>query len=170
MAILHLRKSCKNPRDVEARDAMSMAALLSGMALTNAGLGAVHGFAAPLGAHFPIPHGVICANLLPAVISANAGALGQDALQYAHIGQWAAMKSSLPHDEAIAALISFTKKLLHDLEIPRLSKFGMSESDIPKIVELAKQSSSMKYNPVQLSDEELAGILRVGIAGYPDAK
>src|SRR5947207_6000059 len=73
-AIRNLRKSLKSPRDVEARDAMSLAALMSGIALTHSGLGAVHGFAAPLGAHFPIPHGVICANLLPAVIAANAEA------------------------------------------------------------------------------------------------
>jgi len=129
----------------------------------------VHGFAAPLGAHFPIPHGVICANLLPAVISANAEAPGRAASQYVNIGQWAA-KRSLPDEEAIARLISFIKRLLRDLKIPPLSHYGISENDIPKMVELARQSSSMKYNPIKLSDEALAGILRPGIAGYPDAK
>jgi alcohol dehydrogenase len=140
------------------------------MALTNAGLGAAHGFAAPLGAHFPIPHGVICANLLAPAIRANAQTLGRDASAYAEMGRWAAMKSSLPDDEAVSALISFVERLLRDLKIPPLSHYGMSESDIPKMVELAKQSSSMKYNPIKLSDEALAGILRAGIAGYPDAK
>lgn len=170
IALLNLRKSCKNPRDLDARDAMSMAALMSGMALTHSGLGAVHGFAAPLGAHFPIPHGVICANLLPPVIRANAEALGRDAEAYADMGRWAAMKSSLAHKEAIAALISFLQRLLHELEVLPLSKYGISEADIPKMVELAKQSSSMKYNPIKLSDEAMAGILRAGIAGYSDAQ
>jgi alcohol dehydrogenase class IV len=167
MAVRSIRKSCKDPRDLEARDSMSMAALLSGMALSHAGLGAVHGFAAPVGAHFPIPHGVICANLLPAVISANAEALGQDADRYAAIGR---LIKTLPVEEAIAALISFSKRLLLDLKIPPLSSYGMNDGDIPKMVELAKQSSSMKYNPVKLSDDALTGILRAGIAGYPDAK
>jgi len=168
-ALFNLRTSCFDPRDIEARDSMSFAALLSGMALTQAGLGAVHGFAAPLGAHFPIPHGVICANLLPAVISANAEAPGRAASQYVNIGQWAA-KRSLPDEEAIARLISFIKGLLRDLKIPPLSHYGISENDIPKMVELARQSSSMKYNPIKLSDEALTAILRAGMAGYPDAK
>src|SRR5438067_2216011 len=70
-----LRKAYENGADVDAREDMSLAALLSGICLTNAGLGAVHGFAAPLGANFPLPHGVVCAALLPHVMAANIAAL-----------------------------------------------------------------------------------------------
>src|SRR5204863_9576690 len=68
-----LKRAYNNGHDLEAREGMAQAALFSGIALTNAGLGAVHGFAAPLGANFPIPHGVICGVLLPHVIRANRG-------------------------------------------------------------------------------------------------
>ncbi len=175
MAINNLQKSFTNPTDLDRREQMSFAALVSGMALTNAGLGAVHGFAAPLGAHFPIPHGVICARLLPAVIEANAAQLGkEDPLgnplwKYVEAGRFTS-RPELAKDEAIDALKLFTRKLLGHFKIPTLATFGLGEGDIAKMVELAKQSSSMKYNPVKLSDEALAGILRAGIEGYPDAK
>src|SRR5690242_13186458 len=70
-----LRRAFENGQDLDAREDMALAALLSGIALTNAGLGAVHGFAAPLGANFPAPHGTVCAALLPHVIAANVAAL-----------------------------------------------------------------------------------------------
>ncbi|HEV8292241.1 MAG TPA: iron-containing alcohol dehydrogenase [Tepidisphaeraceae bacterium] len=164
------------PSDDDARDAMALAALLSGICLTNAGLGAVHGFAAPLGGHFPIPHGVICAALLPPVISANVAALRGERpehptlFRYATIGRLAAGQSDLSRDEAIAHLERFCLDLLCQLSIPNFAEFMLNESHIEKMIPLARQSSSMKYNPVKLSDEALAGILRAGIAGYPDPK
>jgi alcohol dehydrogenase class IV len=164
------------PGNLMLREPMFLAALLSGITLTNAGLGAVHGFAAPLGAHFPIPHGVICAALLPAVVAANVAALreqnnGQETLaRYAAIGKIITRDSALTVDAAIDILLSSLRCLLRDLHIPPLSKFNVQEPDIPDLIYLARHSSSMKYNPVKLSDEALAGILRAGIAGYPDAK
>jgi len=171
-----LAAAYEKPGRVELREPLAFAALLSGIALTNAGLGAVHGFAAPLGAHFPIPHGVICAALLPPVISTNFAALRAQQvdhpglLRYAAIGKVIADDANLTPTQAIARLHSFTADLLRQLHIPALSNYGLREGDIPKMVELAKQSSSMKYKPVKLSDDALAGILRAGIAGYPDAK
>src|SRR5258706_9575984 len=75
LAIGAILRAYRDGNDLEAREQMALAALFSGITLTNAGLGAVHGFAAPLGANFPAPHGVICARLLPAVIAANREAL-----------------------------------------------------------------------------------------------
>ena len=90
-----LERAVKNGHDIAARSDMALAALLSGIALTNAGLGAVHGFAAPLGANFPAPHGTICAALLPHVIAANVEALRAESsdhpalLRYADVGRGA---------------------------------------------------------------------------------
>jgi alcohol dehydrogenase class IV len=166
----------ENPRDVAQREPMFLAALLSGITLTNAGLGAVHGFAAALGARFPIPHGVICATLLPPAVAANVTALRQQStnqetlLRYAAIGKIIAKDATLTSDAAIDVLLSQLRCLVRDLHIPPLSKFDVREPHIPDLIHLARRASSMKYNPVQLSDDALAGILRAGIAGYPDAK
>jgi alcohol dehydrogenase class IV len=174
-----------SPQDVALREPMFLAAMLSGITLTNAGLGAVHGFAAPLGAHFPIPHGVICAALLPAAIAANVAALREQGgnqetlarygaigriIGRAAIGKIITPEAALTIDGAIDILLSTLRSLLRDLHIPPLLKFNVQEPDIPDLIYLARHSSSMKYNPVQLSDEALAGILRAGINGYPDAK
>ena len=151
--------------DVEARVDMAMAALCGGIALTNAGLGAVHGFAAPLGANFPIPHGTVCGLLLPHVIQANIEALkaradGRATLRkYADIGR--AMGGDRNNDEiSLRACVVSVDEILHDLNLPSLSHFGMTEADIPPMVDLAKRASSTRYNPVELSDDALAEILR----------
>jgi alcohol dehydrogenase class IV len=165
----------QHPREVTLREPMFLAALLSGITLTNAGLGAVHGFAAPLGAHFPIPHGVICAALLPAVVAANVQASrekgnGETLARYAAIGKIITRDASLTNDAAIDILFPSLWRLLRDLHIPPLSKFNVQEADMPELIYLARHSSSMKYNPIKLSDEALAQILRAGINGYPDSK
>jgi alcohol dehydrogenase class IV len=169
LAASSLLKSYQNPVEVLFRERMALAALLSGITLTNAGLGAVHGFAAPLGAHFPIPHGVICAALLPAVITANVAALQAEDQQHRMLARYTTIARTIT-GFGLMVLQKYMDNLLHQLKIPPLRNFGLSESHIPLMISLARQSSSMKYNPVKLSDEALAGILRAGIAGYPDAK
>lgn len=145
----HLQRAYDNGQDLEARSAMAEAALFSGIALTNAGLGAVHGFAAPMGANFPIPHGVICGLLLPHVIRENRI---QAVTKYADI------------DRALGADAErFCSTLLRQLKLPSLPHFGFKEHDIAPMVDLAKRASSMRYNPVALSDDALADVLRQSI-------
>jgi alcohol dehydrogenase class IV len=149
-----------------------LAALLSGIALTNAGLGAVHGFAAPLGANFPVPHGVVCARLLSPVLRANVAALlAHDArhpalLKYETVGY--EIESHLfahTHkiDDPFQALIGWTGDLVERFGIPRLGTYGLRESQVQEMVGLAKKSSSMRYNPVPLADDTLVDILRSAI-------
>jgi len=120
---------------------MAYASLCGGLALANAGLGAVHGFAGPIGGRFPAPHGAICAVLLPHVVAMNAARTG---------------------DRKFAELSSMTGDLaafVAQFALPRLSSYGISEADVPALVAQAKQASSMKANPVALSDADLTDVL-----------
>ncbi len=106
-----LRRAVEEGTNLDAREDMALAALLSGITLTNAGLGAVHGFAAPLGANFPVPHGTVCAALLPHVMSANVDALRAVAADHPTLRRYAAVGRTLAggtlssDDEAIDAAI-----------------------------------------------------------------
>jgi alcohol dehydrogenase class IV len=161
-----LRRAYLDGSDVDAREDMALAALLSGITLTNAGLGAVHGFAAPLGANFPVPHGVVCAVLLPHVMKANAEALraqSQDhpaLARYATVGRVLSGEAALNEGAAVDAGMRAAAELAGALAIPRLSSYGLSDGDVAPMVELAKKASSMRYNPVVLSDEALGEVLR----------
>jgi alcohol dehydrogenase class IV len=170
LAARSLRRAFEDGHDLDAREDMAMAALLSGITLANAGLGAVHGFAAPLGANFPVPHGAACAVLLPPVIEANVTALraaGNAAglARYAAIGRIVSGKSDLADESAIDALIRFVSDLVRDLRIPPLSQYGLGGGHVPEMVALARKASSMKYNPVALSDAALSQVLQKGIGG-----
>ena len=160
-----LRRAYDNGSDVDAREDMAIAALLSGIALTNAGLGAVHGFAAPLGGSFTVPHGVVCAALLPHVIRMNVKALRERQPQSAVLGRYATVgrtltgRRELADERAVDAAVEFIQELAAYMQIPRLREFGITEAAVTPMVELAKRSSSMRYNPVVLTDEELATAL-----------
>jgi alcohol dehydrogenase class IV len=164
LAAARLRDAYNFGEDVEAREAMAMAALLSGMTLTSAGLGAVHGFAAPLGANFPVPHGVVCAALLPHVIEANVLAARAQSPGHPVLARYATVGRALSHGhveehQAIDNAIAETASLVRDLKIPPLGTFGLTPAAVPAMVQLARKASSMRFNPVALSDEALAGIL-----------
>ncbi|MEO6434805.1 MAG: iron-containing alcohol dehydrogenase [Tepidisphaeraceae bacterium] len=153
LASRHLKRAFDNGHDLEAREAMALAALLGGIALTNAGLGAVHGFAAPIGANFPVPHGTVCAVLLPHVIRANTA-----------LGNEKAKEKYRRIDACIGGNAAATcMALVRDLRLPSLGSFGMNERDVKPMVQLAKRASSMRYNPVILDDATLADILRAGL-------
>jgi len=153
--------------NAEARENMALASLFGGLALTNAGLGAVHGFAAPMGGMFPIPHGVACACLLPFVMEANLKALSNrpaesDAL--ARYDEIARVVTGNPDAKAEAA-VGWIHMLRTKLSIPSLAGFGITEKDIPAIAGQADKSSSIKGNPIKLTQEELTGILRSALGG-----
>ena len=153
------------PGAAEARSCMAYAALVSGICLAHAGLGAVHGLASPLGAQFPVPHGAACGATLAAVTVANIGALAARApdspalARYATLGR---LVAGLPETsggaEARGALVVTLTEWTAALRLPRLRAFGIRESDIPAIVADAR-GSSMRTNPVVLTDEEISGIL-----------
>ena len=169
LAARSLRRAYEAGEDLAAREDMALAALLSGVTLTNAGLGAVHGFAAPLGANFPVPHGVVCAALLPHVMRANVEALRAQAEahpaleRYAAVGRVLSGRSGLERDGAIDASVRAATDLAEALAIPRLSGFGLGEEHVAAMVAQAKKASSMRYNPVVLPDEVLADVLRAAI-------
>ena len=164
-----LNRAYLNRQDIDALTNMALAALLGGITLANAGLGAVHGFAAPLGANFPIPHGAVCAALLPHVVRANVVALRGSSedhpalARYAEIGRAAGADAS-SDAEAIEFLIQFLFELGRDLHIQPLSAFGVEDKDVDRIVALARKASSMRFNPIVLNDAVLASVLRDAIA------
>lgn len=152
--------------DLDAREDMAMAALLSGITLANVGLGAVHGFAAPACANYPIPHGSLCAVLLPHVVSANAAALKAETAEHPYLQKYEAVGRALTGDgdlggqSAIEAGISFLADLVDRLNIPGLREFGFQPDGLAELIALARKSSSMRYNPVVLSDDVLLDILQ----------
>jgi alcohol dehydrogenase class IV len=156
-----LRRAVDNGHDKNAREEMSLASLFGGMSLANAGLGAVHGFAGPIGGMFPAPHGAICAVLLPQVMEANLRALRERdphncALErYDEIAQLLTGNSDAVADHGV----EWVRQLVADLQIPRLGTYGVNSSHISELVEKARNSSSMKPNPIALTSDELAGIL-----------
>jgi alcohol dehydrogenase class IV len=154
-----LPRVCANGGDREARSEMAWASLLGGMALANAGLGAVHGFAAPVGGMFPAPHGAVCAAILPHAIDVNVRALRSRAPEkLVRFDQVARLLTDNPH-AAAADAVAWTAALVRQLEIPPLRTYGIGDADIPLLVEKASQASSMKGNPIALTQEELCEII-----------
>jgi len=160
-----LARVYEQPDDAEAREGMALASLLGGICLANAGLGAVHGFASPLGALFPIPHGVACAALLPQVIEANLAAARGTAIEQRLRGRFARVVGALTgrrhssEAEAIEEGLALVTELQQRLQIPTLSTLGVTEDRIPDVVRGAR-GSSMRYNPVELTDQQLEAVLR----------
>ena len=157
-AVRALPVAYREPNHAAARADLSQAALWSGMTLANAGLGAVHGFAAPIGGLFHAPHGAVCAILLAPVVAANARAMGDHA-KFVELATLVTGKTDATIDEAVETLSTLTSSL----RIPRLSTYGIRSGHIPDLVAKAKASSSMKGNPVQLADDVLAGILQAAL-------
>ena len=160
-----LRRAYRDGADVDARRDMAVASLCGGLALANAKLGAVHGFAAPLGGMFPIPHGVACARLLPSVAEINVRALrarapASPALdRYDEVARVVTGKHSARAEDAARWL----RDLVEDLGVPKLSAYGVSDEDVSRVVDTARQASSMQGNPIGLTDDELEEALGVPI-------
>lgn len=144
-----------------ARTDLALGALHSGLALANAGLGAVHGLAGPLGVQSGAPHGALCAALLAPVTEANIAALrrrspGSPALErYVEASQWLGSIDGKGAENLVHRL----EELASRLRIPRLSSWGITQAELPEVVRKAQESSSMKGNPIELSDSELHEVL-----------
>lgn len=147
--------------DRPAREDMAWASLLGGLALANAGLGAVHGFAAPIGGMFAAPHGAVCACLLPHVVRVNLRAFAQRDPQHSALERYDEIGRLLTGDSTAdrATAADWLDSAVSALEIPPLRTYGVQPTDFPAVIEGAVRSSSMKGNPIALREEELTEIL-----------
>jgi alcohol dehydrogenase class IV len=157
-----LRRAYHHGDDLSAREDMALASLFGGLALANAGLGAVHGFAAPIGGMFPAPHGAVCAVLLPHVMEINVRAIHQRATGSGAIGRYEEAARILTGNPtaAIQDGIAWVRDACTALQVRHLRAYGVAETDFPALIEKASVASSMKANPIQLTAEELREILQ----------
>jgi alcohol dehydrogenase len=144
---------------------MAYAALLSGITLAHCGLGSVHGLASPLGAFYPIPHGVVCGTLVAACTAVNIRALREREPDSVALDKYAEAAAILcdrtfPDREAAwQALVDLLTEWTELLELPRLGEYGLVESGLDHVVAHSR-GSSMKTNPVVLTDDEIRGCLQ----------
>jgi alcohol dehydrogenase class IV len=156
-----LRRACEHGDDLAAREDMALCSLFGGLALANAKLGAVHGFAAPIGGQFDSPHGAVCARLLPLVMASNLRALRERAPSSPLLRRFDVVAQALSSSPSAKAEdgIAFVRELAADLRIPGLARYGMTSADVEGVATKAAAASSMKGNPVVLSHGELCDIL-----------
>jgi alcohol dehydrogenase class IV len=156
-----LLKAYTDGNDQPARQDMAYTSLLGGLALANAGLGGVHGFASPIGGMFDAPHGAVCARLLPLVVQANVNALKKRNPDSPILDRYQEIARILTGNPfaAIDDGVDWLETLVGQLHIPALSIYGIQYTDIPILVENAAKASSMQANPIQLSEIELKQIL-----------
>jgi len=147
--------------DAEARRDMALTSLCGGLALANAKLGAVHGLAAPIGGMFDAPHGAVCARLLPAVMAANVQALQERAPDSPALIRYQEVAAILTGNPAarIADGVAWVQTLGDELAVPGCAAYGMAQGDFPTIVTKAMASSSIRGNPIGLTEVELTEVL-----------
>lgn len=157
-----LQRATRDGNDIQAREDMAIASLFGGLALANAKLGAVHGFAGPLGGMYPAPHGALCGRLLPFVTETNVQALQRRDPENPALARYAEIAQMVTGDAhaTIADGIAWLQTLGAELAVGGLSAYGVEEADFPSIIAKSKNSSSMKGNPIVLDEEELRFILQ----------
>jgi alcohol dehydrogenase class IV len=158
-------KAYRNGKDIQAREDMSLASLFGGLALANAKLGAVHGFAGVIGGMFHGPHGVICARLLPIVISENVRALQERDPHSLALQRYQEVARLITGDQnaRLEDGLAWIENVCRELSVPSLSDIGMRTGDIPEVAEKSSRSSSMKGNPILLNKNELYAILETAM-------
>jgi alcohol dehydrogenase class IV len=151
----------RNGSDLAAREDMALCSLFGGLSLANAKLGAVHGFAAPIGGQFDAPHGAVCARLLPPVMRANIAALRERQPKSPLLARFDVVAQALTGQPQAKAAdgIAFVQALADELAIPGLASYGVTAANIPDLVTKAAAASSMKGNPLPLTPAELSAIL-----------
>ncbi len=156
-----LRRAYEDGQNAQAREDLAFVSLVGGMALANAKLGAVHGFAGPLGGLYRAPHGAICAALLPHVMRVNWRALSERAPRSPALSRFVDVARLLTGraDARAEDGIAWIADLTATLRIPRLAAYGLSRADFSRVSDMAKAASSMKGNPIELTSSELQEIL-----------
>jgi alcohol dehydrogenase class IV len=160
-----LRRAFHDGADREARTDMALVSLFGGLALANAKLGAVHGFAGPIGGRFPAPHGAVCARLLPPVVECNIRALRARAPQHPSLERYREIARILTGRAEADPLdsVAWLNELVEELRIPRLGAYGLDASAVPELVTRAQAASSMQGNPLVLTRDELAQTLEAAL-------
>lgn len=154
----------KEPAASQGRSAMAYASLLSGITLAQVGLGSVHGLASPLGAYFPIPHGVVCGTLVSAATEVNIKAMqerepdNKALVKYAQVGRLLTGQTEMDDANARRSLIALLSQWSEQLELPRLRCYGVTQEDFPLIIGNSR-GSSMQTNPIVLTDAEINTVL-----------
>lgn len=156
-----LRKAFEDGKDQAAREDMAVSSLFGGLALANAKLGAVHGFAGPLGGMFAAPHGAICGLLLPHVMEANVHALKTRAPDSPALARYEEVARILTGAITARAAdgVTWVQDLCAIFKIPPLSVYDLKEKDFPGVMAKVRKASSTKGNPIMLTDNELTQIL-----------
>nr|WP_281248540.1 iron-containing alcohol dehydrogenase [Stigmatella aurantiaca] len=155
-----LRRAVLEELGAPEREDLALASLFGGLCLANAGLGAVHGFAAPAGGMFQAPHGAVCAALLAATLEVNLRAVRARAPEHPVLGRFqevAALLTGRTEAQAEEGII-WVRELCQALSVPGLGRYGLTRAEVPLLVEKARAASSMKANPLVLTDEELTEI------------
>jgi alcohol dehydrogenase class IV len=157
-----LERAFAHGDDSAAREDMALASLFGGLALANAGLGAVHGFAGPLGGMVPAAHGMICAALLPPVMAANIQALTERDPDHPALDRYreTAVLLTGRADATAKDGVAWVRQLCQHLKVPSLERLGFTAAQTAEAVSKACRASSMKGNPVMLTEKELAAIYR----------
>jgi alcohol dehydrogenase class IV len=157
-----LERAFAHGDDSAAREDMALASLFGGLALANAGLGAVHGFAGPLGGMVPAAHGMICAALLPPVMAANIQALTERDPDHPSLDRYreTAVLLTGRADAMAKDGVAWVRQLCQHLKVPSLERLGFTAAQTAEAVSKACRASSMKGNPVMLTEDELAAIYR----------
>jgi len=160
-----LRRAYEHPDDAAAREDMALASLFGGLALANAKLGAVHGFAGPFGGMFHSPHGAVCAALLPPVMRVNVDALRRRDPEHPALARYTEIARILTGDSdaSIEDGVAWVQDLAAALHIPPLSTYGFIQADFPDLMARAARSSSMKGNPVALDEGEMGKVLAMAM-------
>ncbi len=154
----------ENSSNSVARAGMAYAALLSGITLAQCGLGSVHGLASPLGAYFPIPHGVVCGTLVATCTAQNIKSMKEREPDNPALDRYARLGSLLNHrrytdpEQAHVALVNILEQWTARMKLPGLSGYGIAASDFDRIISNCR-GSSMKTNPIVLNDDEIRQIL-----------
>ena len=166
LAARSIRTVFEQPDNQQARTDLALASLLGGLALANAGLGAVHGIAGPFGGMFPgAPHGSICAALLPSSLEVNHRALKErhpDQTCLQRFSELALMVTGNTH-APFESMLNWVIETIAKLNIPGLGTYGFNINHLPDLIQKSKNASSMKGNPIELRDTEIQTLIQKAI-------